>query len=181
MTCTSRIIASALALLSIATGGIATAQTVANGPYYATPSWDQTLPAASRFLVLANMRSEAVLDRETGLVWWRSPNLSPTILGFAQNICANSRVGGRLGWRLPTLGEVLSLFDPAASAAPFLPAGHPFTGFASSATFFWTSTPYLGGGTFTYRVGYSSSSSPVSASAAVPSDANSTLCVRGAG
>ena len=51
----------------------AAAQTTANGPYYAVPSWDQTLPAAQRFIVLANMNQEAVLDRETGLVWQRTP------------------------------------------------------------------------------------------------------------
>jgi hypothetical protein len=52
----------------------ASAQTVANGPYYATPSWDQTLPAATRFVVLSNMNAEAVLDRETGLVWRKTPD-----------------------------------------------------------------------------------------------------------
>jgi hypothetical protein len=30
------------------------AQTTAPGPYYATPSWDQQLPASTRFIVLAN-------------------------------------------------------------------------------------------------------------------------------
>ena len=38
------------------------------GPYYATPSWNQQLPAATRFIVLTNWASAAVLDRETGLV-----------------------------------------------------------------------------------------------------------------
>ena len=31
------------------------------GPYYATPSWDQTLPASTRFIVLSNMAGAAVL------------------------------------------------------------------------------------------------------------------------
>jgi PEP-CTERM motif len=56
----------------------ARAQTTAVGPYYATPAWDQTLPCSApnncpRFIVLSNMNSEAVLDRESGLVWERSP------------------------------------------------------------------------------------------------------------
>jgi hypothetical protein len=44
-----------------------------NGSYYANPSWDQELPAAQRFIVLSNLNNEAVLDRETGLVWQRTP------------------------------------------------------------------------------------------------------------
>src|SRR5258706_4372951 len=37
------------------------------GPYYATPSWDQTLAVSTRFIVLSNMNGDAVLDRETGI------------------------------------------------------------------------------------------------------------------
>lgn len=44
-----------------------------NGPYYAEPSWDQKLPAATRFVVLMDWNNEAVLDRETGLVWEQAP------------------------------------------------------------------------------------------------------------
>ncbi|HEY2920960.1 MAG TPA: hypothetical protein VGK77_18415, partial [Candidatus Binatia bacterium] len=43
----------------------AKAQTTAAGPYYANPSWDQQLPASTRFIVLSNWASAAVLDRET--------------------------------------------------------------------------------------------------------------------
>ncbi len=68
----------ALIGLGLATFAVtpAHAQTTAPGPYYATPSWDQTLPSNTRFIVLSNMNSEAVLDRETGLVWQRSPGLN---------------------------------------------------------------------------------------------------------
>src|SRR5215467_3710646 len=59
---------------------LAHAQTTSNGPYYATPSWDQQLPVSTRFIVLANWidadhpsGGAAVLDRETGLVWEQNP------------------------------------------------------------------------------------------------------------
>src|SRR5262249_1422566 len=48
-----------LVLGAIVVGGLlfwpsaARAQTVAAGPYYATPSWDQTIPAATRFVLLS--------------------------------------------------------------------------------------------------------------------------------
>jgi hypothetical protein len=62
--------------ITILTSGPVSAQTSMNGPYYANPSWDQQFPAAQRFIVLSNWNNEAVLDRETGLVWQRNPNPS---------------------------------------------------------------------------------------------------------
>jgi hypothetical protein len=118
------------------------AQTTAPGPYYATPSWDQTLPASTRFIVLSNMSSVAVLDRETGLVWQRAPS-SAEPWSVASQLCFLATTGGRFGWRLPTVNEIASLFDPAAQAAkvsPPLPAGHPFTGVPTRGTY-WTATP----------------------------------------
>jgi hypothetical protein len=116
----------------------AKAQTVAPGPYYATPSWDQTLPCTTvatcpRFIVLSNMNNEAVLDRETGVVWERSPIGIPgvplTFHSIAGDVCNNKRTGGRFGWRLPNVQELTSLVDPSV---PFpglaLPPGHPFIG-----------------------------------------------------
>ena len=47
------------------------------GPYYALPSWDRKMAAVNRFVVLTNWNSEAVLDKETGLVWERSPANTP--------------------------------------------------------------------------------------------------------
>lgn len=49
-------------------------------PYYAMPARDQTLPAATRFIVLTNMASQAVLDRETGLVWGTVAGYDPSNL-----------------------------------------------------------------------------------------------------
>ena len=103
------------------------AQTVANGPYYATPSWDQSLPAAQRFIVLANFNQEAVLDRETGLVWQRAVNPFLIPLFNATLNCNVLRIAGKMGWRLPTIQEYLSLVDASANST-VLPAGHPFQG-----------------------------------------------------
>jgi hypothetical protein len=113
------------------------AQTIANGPYYATPSWDQTLPAAQRFIVLANFNSQAVLDRETGLVWQRAIN--PFFLPqFNASVNCNAlRVDGRMGWRLPTIQELLSLVDASANSTA-LPAGHPFQGLSEANMALWT-------------------------------------------
>jgi len=119
------------------------------GPYYANPSWDQTLPASTRFVVLSNFNSQAVLDRETGLVWEKSP----TQLGFSSSTdpliqlpwsyvkfgCLSRKTGGRFGWRLPTVDELASLLDPSVPLpGPALPAGHPFTNVQASA--YWTAT-----------------------------------------
>jgi hypothetical protein len=107
------------------------------GPYYAMPAWDQTLPAATRFLVLTNMNSEAVLDRETGLVWEQSPDTSTENWGNASYHCLNLAKGGKKGWRLPTVDELTSLVDPTQSN-PALPAGHPFSDVQSSD--YWSAT-----------------------------------------
>src|SRR5262245_21794109 len=99
----------------------ASAQTTAPGPYHATPSWDQTLPVSTRFIVLSNWNSAAVLDRETGLVWERSPAFGPTDWQLANLQCHSlgsprgSRPSTRMGWRLPSVEELASLVDPTQS------------------------------------------------------------------
>lgn len=112
--------------------------TTANGPYYAAPSWNQKL-ATNRFVVLANWNNEAVLDRETGLVWARTPGSTFHNWFQAHFICNQTTVGGRKGWRLPSLAELSSLVDPSVpSPGPVLPAGHPFT--AVDADIYWSAS-----------------------------------------
>src|SRR5215831_11984712 len=95
------------------------AQTVSAGPYYAMPSWDQTIACTTssncqRFVVLSNFNNEAVLDRETGLVWERTPDVSTLYnWGNAPHGCIGKPIGGRVGWRLPTVSEMGSLFQGA--------------------------------------------------------------------
>jgi Protein of unknown function (DUF1566) len=138
-----RLLSYAACIISLGIGSItstAYAQTTANGPYYAVPAWDQTLPSNTRFIVLTNFSNQAVLDRETGLVWQRTPGEERGYGGAIQT-CRTSTTGNRFGWRLPTSNELASLFDPSATAAPGLPPGHPFTGLGQVTDSFWSITP----------------------------------------
>jgi hypothetical protein len=112
------------------------------GPYYASPSWDQTLPASTRFIVLSNFNSEAVLDRETGLVWEKTPSTDQMTISRAQFACSSRQTGGRMGWRLPKMDELFSLLDPTQinnkiGSPAALPLGNPFVG-AGGNPRFWT-------------------------------------------
>lgn len=155
----------ALILLMVCVGR-AGAQTSAPGPYYATPSWDQKLrcdtqATCPRFVVLSNWNNEAVLDRETGLVWERNPlHPQPNVIdsdpGFrtwnsAPGYCATKEVGGRYGWRLPTLQELTTLLD-GSGQPPSLPAGHPFTNV--QATVYWTATTQLQEPFWAWAIGF---------------------------
>lgn len=114
-----------LVMIGLATSPAKAAGPNVSGPYYTIPSWSQTLPASTRFIVLANMNGDAVLDKETGLVWEKSPSFELFSWGLAHNHCNTLAKGNRMGWRLPTLQELSSLVDPSV-APPILPAGHPF-------------------------------------------------------
>ena len=107
------------------------------GPYYAEPAWDQ-IKGAGRFLILTNWASAAVLDKETGLVWERSPQPTAETWSVARVVCANKTVGNRKGWRLPSLPELASLVDPSVNSGPLLPPGHPFT--LGSTAPYWSAT-----------------------------------------
>jgi hypothetical protein len=94
-------------------------------------SWDRRINSAQqRFKLLAEFNNEAVLDRETGLVWERRPSTNPMAWPNARLFCAQKAVGGRGGWRLPAFSELASLVDPSVphGAVPvvLLPVGHPF-------------------------------------------------------
>ena len=90
--------------------------------------------ASERFVVLTEFNNEAVLDRETQLVWQRSP-LSPTKWVFALQNCHAWGTGGRYGWRLPSFTELLSLVGTGA----LLQSGHPFLNIPNQ-TYLWSAT-----------------------------------------
>jgi hypothetical protein len=116
--------------------------------------WGKQLPAKQRFVILSDFNDQAVLDRETQLVWERFPgdtdgNGIVTVedavpFNAAAEICILKNVGGRLGWRLPAVTELATLLDPTQSD-PRLPVGHPFIFCLSRCPspgfrLFWTNT-----------------------------------------
>ena len=112
---------------------------------YPSLSWNQKFQAKTRFVVLTLFNDEAVLDRETGLVWERKPSRTPggavddVMWRQARENCANRIIGGRKGWRLPSLPELMSLIDPSVTPpALLLPPGHPFLNVPAG--YYWTAT-----------------------------------------
>jgi hypothetical protein len=119
-----------------------------------TMQWDKAMPASQRFVVLTAFNNDAVLDKETGLVWEKSPQSAAVSLPNARLACANKAVGGRKGWRVPALPELASLVDPSvASPGPALPSGHPFAGVQSAN--YWSASAHVDNPTLTWGVGFS--------------------------
>jgi len=118
-----------------------------------TPRWDQALTAAQRFVILMAFNSDAVLDKETGLVWERSPQTTAVSSSNVRLTCANKAVGGRKGWRLPSLPELASLVDPSvASPGPTLSSGHPFLNVQS--TNYWSASAHAENPALMWGVGF---------------------------
>jgi hypothetical protein len=84
-------------------------------------SWSRRInDATERFEVLKKFKNEAVLDRETQLVWERAPQ-DPFLLGIfsvAVEHCYARIVDGRMGWRLPTVEELTSLLVETPTTNP---------------------------------------------------------------
>lgn len=81
-----------------------------------TQRWDQVLPVSQRFVVLPAFNNDAVLDKETGIVWEKSPQTNGVSAANSRLACANKAVGGRKGWRVPALPKLTSLVDPTVAS-----------------------------------------------------------------
>jgi hypothetical protein len=112
------------------------------------PIWSQTLSCNSaqdcpRFQIVLD--GNAVLDKETGLVWDKTPtNFGQSWFSAIWN-CQNKEIAGRKGWRLATIEELMSLADFSSGAlhanGSMIPDGNPFTGLPSSGTYYhWSAS-----------------------------------------
>ena len=120
----------------------------AQGPYYAMPAWDQTLPATTRFVLVlfeqfcspaCEQVATAVLDRETGLVWERIPSSAHVDFSEARSTCAQKVRANRAGWRVPSVDELGSLRNQALTVGVALPQGNPFINIVTTSPY-WTNT-----------------------------------------
>jgi hypothetical protein len=142
-------------------------------------SWDRVIPdGARRFKVIAQMGDEAVLDKETGLVWQRSPSSVSTFdWGTSAALCIGTPIGGRRGWRLPSAWELMTLKDPAQSN-PALPTNHPFQDVVTG-TIYWTSTASASDANGALALSFSSGGQGIITNAR--SNLGLRWCVRGPG
>jgi len=103
-------------------------------------NWQQAHPATQRFVILADFNNEAVLDKDTSLIWELSPIPAPVTWNEARAACLTRATGGQRGWRLPAPAEMRSLVGPAVdSPIPNIPPGHPFVNIQP--TSYWTVVP----------------------------------------
>lgn len=97
--------------------------------------WDHGTPG--------DATDDLVLDKETKLIWTRNvtmPCSSDDACNWHEAVqyVRDTMIGGRRGWRLPSVEELLSLIDMSQGSKPKLPAGNPFVNVTD--TLYWTMT-----------------------------------------
>ena len=144
------------------------------------PSWHQLLASddgdpigcnSTRFECVMN--GTAVLDNETGLVWERVGRTDFEAITWMQavGLCTFSAVGGRYGWRLPAIEELLTLTDKSADG---IPDAWPFT--VNLTAFYWSSTTVQDATASAYATILDQSDSGAESKT---SGTHAALCVRG--
>ncbi len=83
---------------------------------------------------------DAVLDKETGLIYERFPSSNGSYFA-ADDACFDKKIGNRLGSRVPTVEELTNLVD-LSQLPPTLPKGHPFLNVNPAC--YWSSTTNSG-------------------------------------
>jgi hypothetical protein len=100
--------------------------------------------------------SGTVLDTRTLLTWQQATDGKTYTWLDAKTYCAGLSLAGN-GWRLPSVGELLTLVDVTAHDPAIDPTAFP----ATPTTSFWSSSTYAGATTLAWTVdfgqGYSNS------------------------
>ena len=109
----------------------------ASGPCDIPPVWGKKFTGPDRFVAVLD--GAAYCDKETGLVWERSPATTTKVWYLAMTHCAERIIGGRKGWSLPTVEQLASLID--TSNNPALPTDHPFRNVQRDPPY-WTATTF---------------------------------------
>ena len=112
-------------------------------------------------------------DPATGLTWARKDNGSDATWNQANEYCRNLRLGGRSGWRVPTIDELWGIFDQTKAGQPGL---HAMGGIRLSWPGVWSSTE---GNNSEEKWAFSFYNGSQGSSKLGPSNINRALCVRG--
>ncbi len=136
-------------------------------------TWEKKI-SISRFVVLKDLDGAAVFDKETGRVWEQSPSTATFVWDNALPHCYTLEIGGRKGWRLPTIEELASLVDTSQSN-PALPAGNPFSNVQSAGSLYSSATTDTVFSSFAWKVGFATGGVVVNGKDV----ANFVWCVRG--
>jgi hypothetical protein len=99
-------------------------------------TWDHT--DSPRFQLLAPFANQAILDRETGLVWERTPSGAALTWFQAQDRCNRLVLGNRMGWRVPAIQELTSILS--IGAPNNLEPGNLFVGLPPNNQMIWSGT-----------------------------------------
>jgi hypothetical protein len=153
-----------------------TLQTVLDAFNRIPPVWSQVLPVGERFVLV--MSGEAVLDKETGLVWEQAPVEPASNWINAHVLCNVKGLGNRRGWRLPTFSELASLIDTAnPTGNPDLPANHPFTNVQNA--IYWSASTAADETTLAWEVNFNFGNSAGGPEKMAKDQSNFVWCVRG--
>jgi hypothetical protein len=106
------------------------------GVAQADDSWDKNVNSTTRFVLLGAFGNAAVKDKNTGLVWERSPDQTQRTWFEASHYCWSRIVSGTYGWRLPKVEELKGLLDPLLPP-PYVPTS-AFSGVQPY--YYWTIT-----------------------------------------
>jgi hypothetical protein len=151
--------------------GIASALLGATAGAVDLRDWGKKYAATERFVVLAQFSNQAVLDKETQLVWMKTARAA-NYYSTAYILCIIADTGGRRGWRLPTAPEMASLMATAATSMPSV--------FAIPSGRYWTSSEHPQAHQYNYQYAMTIQAPDGAMSTEVRTELRPFVCVRGA-